>query len=83
MFAPGAIVLADAGDENSVSFGIKALSRALTLNVYKVLGLKPEAIYVVLACQSLFLEASFVHSKKYCTGIESSVAVVAVIVIED
>ena len=77
----GALVVADSELDQPVSFWAAALSRALTLNVYNVEGVRSEAIYVVLVCHPLLALPSVVHSKKYSTGILSSVAVVAVIVI--
>jgi hypothetical protein len=59
----GEYVVADWVLDQPVSFGIAALSRALTLNEYRVLGVRPEATYIGLACQLLLLLASVVHSK--------------------
>ena len=56
-------VMAEPVTDQPVSFGVEALSRALTLKVYKVLAVKPVAVYVVLVCQELLLLASVVHSK--------------------
>ena len=59
----GEDVVAERVLDQPVSFGIVKLSRALTLNEYNVLGVRPEAAYVVLVCQLLLLPASVVHSK--------------------
>jgi hypothetical protein len=56
-------VVADNVLDQPVTFGVAALSRALTLNEYWVLGVRPEATYVALLCQPLLLLLLVVHSK--------------------
>ena len=59
----GVKVVADRVLDQPVVLRAAALSRALTLKEYEVLGVSPDASYVGLDCQALLKSPSVVHSK--------------------
>jgi hypothetical protein len=78
---PAASVVADEMDEYAVMFGVMAESLARISKSYSVDVSSPEIVNCVDPCQAVSVVLSM--RTWYCTGDEASLAVVAVIVVED